>query len=132
MVYFDGKFSHAIRKAALLHPDANATDALFAVEAIAPRIASDAELVAAEAVMAAMNRRLQPSMPPLSARIDLILGEHREARLLELELTEPSLFFRHAPGSVDRFVETLLGISTPGTKSGDLGRPIESGTAGTP
>lgn len=108
LIYFDGKFSHAIRKAALLRPDAAATDALFAAEAITARAASDAELAVAEIVMRAMSQRLQLAAPPLYARIDLIGGTDGEPRLLELELTEPSLFFAHAPGSVDDFV-TLLG-----------------------
>jgi len=109
LIYFDGKFSHAIRKAALLRPDAAATDALFAAEAISPRAASDAELALAGIVMGAMTQRLQLAVPPLYARIDLIGGMDGEPRLLELELTEPSLFFAHAPGSAENFVALLGG-----------------------
>ena len=42
------------------------------------------------------------------ARIDLIRAENGTPQLLELELTEPSLFFAHAPGSAERFAATVL------------------------
>ena len=132
LIYMNGEFSHAIRKGPLLRPDKAATEALFASEAITPREAENDERSLAEAVLAATNRKLELEAPLSYARIDLIRDEHGNAQLLELELTEPSLFFRHAPGSVDRFVEVLLGILTPETRSGGLGRPIETGIAGAP
>jgi O-ureido-D-serine cyclo-ligase len=41
------------------------------------------------------------------ARVDLIRSDDGHPRLLELELTEPSLFFAQAPGSADRFAASL-------------------------
>jgi len=41
------------------------------------------------------------------ARVDL-LPSSQGPMLLELELTEPSLFFEHAPGSAERFAASLL------------------------
>jgi O-ureido-D-serine cyclo-ligase len=45
--------------------------------------------------------------PLLYARVDLLRGEDGAPVLLELELTEPSLFFPYAQGSVERYVDTL-------------------------
>jgi len=43
------------------------------------------------------------------ARIDLIHAADGSPRLLELELTEPSLFFAYAPGCAERFARALTG-----------------------
>jgi hypothetical protein len=45
---------------------------------------------------------------PLYARVDLIRDAEGAPVLLELELTEPSLFFAHAPGSAERFARAVL------------------------
>jgi hypothetical protein len=47
--------------------------------------------------------------PLLYARVDLLPGD--EPALLELELTEPSLFFAHAPGAAERFARAVLARS---------------------
>jgi hypothetical protein len=47
----------------------------------------------------------------LYARVDLIRDNHGVPCLLELELTEPSLFFAHAPGAAERLVAAVLGGS---------------------
>jgi O-ureido-D-serine cyclo-ligase len=44
----------------------------------------------------------------LYARVDLIHDDDGAPRVLELELTEPSLFFGHAPGSADRFARVIV------------------------
>jgi hypothetical protein len=98
-------YSHAIRKGAMLTgPDTGAVDvALY--EQIAPRTPTPAELETAAAVLAAIPggaKRL------LYARIDLIPGPDGEPLLVELELTEPSLFFRTAQGSAERLAEAIL------------------------
>ena len=101
LIHFDGVFSHAIRKGPLLRRDEGATTSLFAAESIAPRQASDAELALAARALAAI-----PGGAPLYARVDL-LPTADGPRLLELELTEPSLFFAHAPGSAARMAQAL-------------------------
>jgi glutathione synthase/RimK-type ligase-like ATP-grasp enzyme len=101
LIFFDGRFSHAIRKAPLLRRGEAATRALFAPERIAARKPSDAERLAAKQVLAAL-----PFGPLAYARVDLLPSEHGP-QLLELELTEPSLFFATAPGAAARFAKTL-------------------------
>lgn len=106
LLYFDGAFSHAIRKAALLRPDEAAVDHTGLPDAITAREPEADELQVGEAVLAALRAR--DTAPPLYARVDLIRDAADAPRLLELELTEPSLFFDQAPGAADRFVAALM------------------------
>jgi hypothetical protein len=109
LIYFGGHFSHAIRKAALLRRGAGATRALFAAESISARAPKLDELRTAERALGAI-----PFATPLYARVDLIRDADAAPCLLELELTEPSLFFAHAPGSVERFAALLLNYQLSG------------------
>ena len=111
LLYFDGVFSHAIRKAALLRPDEAGLDHTAVPEAIAARTPDADELRAGEAVLAALHART--GAPLLYARIDLIRDADGAPRLLELELVEPSLFFAQAPEAADRFVAALRERLTP-------------------
>jgi len=100
LIYLAGRFSHAIRKGPLLRRGSAPTDALFAAEQITPRMPGADELLVAERALAAL-----PFAAPLYARVDLIRSEDVEPCLLELELTEPSLFFAHAPGAAGRLAQ---------------------------
>jgi O-ureido-D-serine cyclo-ligase len=106
LLYFGDAFSHAIRKAALLRPDAAGVDHTGLPDAIAPRTPEADELAVGERVLAALRAR--GDAPPLYARVDLIRDDAGAPRLLELELTEPSLFLAEAPGAADRFVDALI------------------------
>jgi O-ureido-D-serine cyclo-ligase len=108
LIYLDGKFSHAIRKGPLLRADEAATDALFATEAISPRQPADDERSHAESAMLAATLKLDLAVPPLYARVDLIRDADGAPRLLELELTEPSLFLAHAAGQADLMAALLV------------------------
>jgi O-ureido-D-serine cyclo-ligase len=103
LMFFEGRFSHAIRKGPLLPPGGVATTGLFAAETITPRVPGADEMRLAEKVVAAI-----PSGTPLYARIDLIRADDGAPCLLELELTEPSLFFAHAAGSAEKFTAAVL------------------------
>lgn len=103
LMYIDGRFSHAIRKGALLPSGAPSTAGLFAPETIVPRTPAADELAAAERILGAA-----PFGTLLYARVDLLRDAHQAPRLLELELTEPSFFLSHAPGSAERFAAALL------------------------
>jgi hypothetical protein len=108
LIYFAGRFSHAIRKGALLPPGSTAAPAigLFAPEEITPRTPGADELRVADGVLAAL-----PFEPPLYARIDLIRDGTGAPALLELELTEPSLFFAHAAGAAERFTAAVVQVA---------------------
>ena len=103
LIYIDGRLSHAIRKGPLLPGGVAATAALFAPEEISPRAAGADERAVGARILAAL-----PFAPLLYARVDLIRGAGGEPRLLELELTEPSLYFAHGAGSAERLVRSTL------------------------
>ncbi|KAF1715922.1 hypothetical protein CSC74_12180 [Pseudoxanthomonas yeongjuensis] len=107
LVYFNGQFSHAIRKGALLPPEQPATEAPLAMGDITPRDADPDERALAELALSAVARQLQLERPLPYARIDIVRDDQGLPTLLELELTEPSLFFAQAPGSADRFAAAL-------------------------
>jgi O-ureido-D-serine cyclo-ligase len=106
LVFFDGVFSHAIRKGALLRPGEHSTQALFAAEEISASEPTPAELQLGRQALAALPARLSEGAP-LYARVDLIHAADGAPRLLELELTEPSLFFAHGAGAADRCAAAL-------------------------
>lgn len=104
LIFVDGEFSHAIRKGPLLRRGEDPSRALFATEHITPRTPQAEELQLARSTLDAM-----PFDGHLAyARIDLICDDDKTPRVLELELTEPSLFFEHATGSAARFAEAIL------------------------
>jgi O-ureido-D-serine cyclo-ligase len=102
LIFFGGQFSHSIGKGALLRPGAGATSGLFAAETITARTALPDELAVARRALAAV-----PTGVPPYARVDLIRDGAGTPLLLELELIEPSLFFRHAPGAAARFAAII-------------------------
>ena len=107
LLFFDGVFSHALRKDAILTPEhavAGGTDGLFAEETMSLREASPAEVAVAERVLAAIPSHVRgegATSPPLYARIDLLPSDDGPL-LLELELAEPSFFLDHVPASAAR------------------------------
>src|SRR6185295_1219704 len=105
VIFFAGRFSHAIRKGPLLPAGGASSQELFAKEQIEPREPAADELRVAEQTLAAI-----PFETPLYARVDLIRDSSGEPRVLEVELTEPSLFFAHAPGSAARFADAVFSV----------------------
>jgi len=103
LIYIDGRLSHAVRKAPLLPRGAAATAALFAAEQITTRAAAADERAVGECILAAL-----PFAALVYARVDLIRGARGEPRLLELELTEPSLYLAHGAGAAERLVRATL------------------------
>jgi len=108
LMFIAGRFSHAIRKGALLPAGAPATAGLFAPEQISPRVPGADELETAERALAAL-----PFAPLLYARVDLIRNEAEVPCVLELELTEPSLFLTYALHSAERFAAASLACLKP-------------------
>ncbi|MFF5082993.1 RimK family alpha-L-glutamate ligase [Actinoplanes sp. NPDC000266] len=97
-------FSHSIRKGAMLTgPDEGNIDP--GSEQITPRTPTEAELDVAARVLRHIpggTKRL------LYARIDLIPGPDGAPLLVELELTEPSLFLSESPGAATRLADAIL------------------------
>jgi glutathione synthase/RimK-type ligase-like ATP-grasp enzyme len=118
LIFLGGRYSHAVRKGALLDGPYQGVDGLYRQEEISGRDATPAQLGAAEAVLRAVPGDL------LYARVDLLPGAAGEPLLLELELTEPSLFLGHAPGAAGRFADAIaarLGLEPLGDGPGHGG-----------
>jgi hypothetical protein len=96
-------YSHAIRKDALLTGTGELTGAYD--EDITARTPAEAELELARRVLAVIPGGAERL---LYARVDLVPGADGAPLLLELELTEPGLFFRYAPGAADLLAAAIL------------------------
>ena len=96
MLFFAGEFSHAVRKGPLLTPAMAPVAGAYKEETIAPRNPSDAEREVAEQVLEALVMAAPVGRDGLLyARVDLVPGADGTPTLLELELTEPSMFLIH-------------------------------------
>ena len=96
MLFTGGAFSHAIRKGPLLTAAMEPVSGAYKEETIAPRVPSDAERETAEQVLDALAGVAPAGRADLAyARVDLIPGADGTPTLLELELTEPSMFLVH-------------------------------------
>ena len=95
LVYAGGKFSHAFRKGPLLEPGGAMTDQLFAPEDISPRTPTPQERDLGDAAIRYVTSRFGT---PAYARVDLLPGP----QVIEVELTEPSLYLSYAAGAADR------------------------------
>jgi glutathione synthase/RimK-type ligase-like ATP-grasp enzyme len=93
LVWIDGELSHAVRKK--------------------PRFTDDREHIAGAVAIAADERAVaEAAIAPfadriLYARVDLARDGDDQARVMELELIEPSLYFNHREGSAERFTAAL-------------------------
>ena len=105
LMYFNGEYSHAIRKGPLLQRGSGPMQALFAPEEITVRQPDAAELALGERVLRAL-----PFAPLLYARIDLLHGADGAPCVLELELAEPSLFFNYDASAAARFVQAVAAL----------------------
>lgn len=94
LVYVGGAFSHAIRKAPFSPGVVGGEDKERALEATAGEIAFGHDALAHVGEQTAY------------ARVDIVPVEGRSL-LMELELIEPALHFRLAPGSAGRFADEL-------------------------
>jgi glutathione synthase/RimK-type ligase-like ATP-grasp enzyme len=104
LVYAGGVFSHAFRKGPLLVAGATPTEGLYAAEDISPRTPTrDERAVACEAVGAAQERFGLLAY----ARVDLVMTADGPL-VLELELTEPSLFLDASGADPVPFARAIL------------------------
>lgn len=99
LVMVDGEFTHAVRKRAApgdfrVHDDYGGS--------VEPEAPSPAALAAARAALAAVGH------PVHYARTDLVAGPGGQPLIMEFELVEPELFFRHSPRAVERLTAAVL------------------------
>jgi hypothetical protein len=98
LIYLDGQFSHAIGKGAML-PEGVAHPVqgweLYVEERIEARVAAPEELAVGARVLGFIRDRFGADL--LYTRVDLLPSPSGPV-LVELELTEPSLFLQHGIG----------------------------------
>ncbi|MGH8860419.1 MAG: ATP-grasp domain-containing protein [Jatrophihabitantaceae bacterium] len=108
LIYADGDFSHAIRKGPMLTGgvahDIAETSGLYVEENIASRDPSPDELSLGAQALAFLRSRFGST--PLYARVDLLPTPSGPV-VIELELTEPSLFLDQADGAVERMAAAI-------------------------
>jgi hypothetical protein len=99
----DGRlaFSHAIRKGPMLTGPDLGVEGLYKAEAITSRTPTPAEHAVAQAVVA----QLPPGL--VYARVDLIPDVAGNPLLVEMELTEPSVFLEQDEAAAGRFAAAI-------------------------
>lgn len=105
LVYVGGRFSHAVRKGAILAGVPETIGGLFAAEQIDPRSPRECERAAGEAALDAVPFERADL---LYARVDLLPGRNGRPLVLEVELVEPSLFLRFDAVAADRFASAMV------------------------
>jgi glutathione synthase/RimK-type ligase-like ATP-grasp enzyme len=106
MLYFNGEYSHAFRKGAILATGDNVKNGLYTEEDIGPRDASREERELGEQVIDFVTEKFDSA--PLYARVDVVRGSGGYPVLMELEMAEPSLYLHTARDSATRFVSAFL------------------------
>lgn len=115
LIFFNGDFSHAIRKAPLLRQD-TAGEPTQGVRSA--RIPSPEEIDLAVYALSAAKAHLGLDDPLLYARVDLVHTSTGDPAVLELELCEPSLSLAFHPSSAHTFaaaMATRIGLSRTAT-----------------
>jgi hypothetical protein len=104
LIFVGGEFSHAVTKGAMLADQGEMVEGLYKAEVITPRVATASEMDVARAALAATPGGVEQLA---YARVDLVPDDAGEPVVIELELTEPSLFLGKAPGSAGRLARHL-------------------------
>ena len=97
-IFIDGRLSHAVRKVPV-HGDYRVQDDFGAHDE--PTTLARDEIALAERAIRVAGTDL------LYGRTDFLRADDGSLVLTELELVEPSMFFRHAPQAPDRLADAL-------------------------
>ncbi|MDN4480621.1 ATP-grasp domain-containing protein [Demequina muriae] len=104
LIYVGGEFSHAARKAAILSRGMSWSTGLYADEKVVATEATEAERALADRIVA--------TLPDLAyARVDLLPTDTGPV-VLELELTEPSLFLALGEGAAERAATSFRALAS--------------------
>ncbi len=104
LIYLGNRFSHAVHKPPLLVERGPFAAGSLTVDIIEPTRVTDADLEFAASVLDVVpggSDRL------LYSRVDLAPGGDGSPLLIELEVTEPNLYFNCADGAATRFAEAV-------------------------
>ena len=100
LIFFEGRFSHAIRKVAAKGDFRVQPDWGGEVTRAEP---DELEMAAAQAALTAIEEG-----PLLYARVDMVRDLENRPVIMELELLEPDLYLGYEAGAQARFVEAVL------------------------
>jgi glutathione synthase/RimK-type ligase-like ATP-grasp enzyme len=106
LVFIDGAYSHSVRRGALLERPGLIHEGETVPANVRACTATAEELDLAERVLARVPRT---NGEFLYARVDLAPGPVGEPLVLEVELTEPSLFLGYSPKATRRMAEAIAG-----------------------
>jgi glutathione synthase/RimK-type ligase-like ATP-grasp enzyme len=114
LLYTGGSLSHAVRKDALLAHGGGPAEGLYVEETMSPAEPTPEEVEIGDRALAAVPF---PREELLYARVDVLPGPC----VLEVELTEPSLFLGYADGAVERFADAIAAASQRRRMSAEKG-----------
>lgn len=103
-----GSFSHAIGKGPLLLPGEGVQQDRDQREQISAREPTPAQLAVAQSALAAIEPALGRAPDLLYSRVDLVTGPDGNPLVIELELTEPSLFLHTSADAASRLVTAAV------------------------
>ncbi len=108
LVYIDGDFSHAFAKGPMLRDPKTMAEGLYAEERIDARVPSGAERALGDRVMALVSSRFGR---PLYTRVDLLPSSDGPV-IIEVEMTEPSLYVHLSTDAADRLADAIRRCTT--------------------
>lgn len=104
--FFGGRYSHTVRKPALLEADQTpAATASFPAGLRAINV--DSEMLAfSEGVL--RQAELITGKSIVQARVDVVLDDNNKPMLMELELVEPALFLDFVPSAAETYIRAVI------------------------
>jgi glutathione synthase/RimK-type ligase-like ATP-grasp enzyme len=109
LVFLGGKYSHAVRRGAMLTHGRPTVGGLAPPEAVRPHEATPEQLTLAEGALRSVPG---DASRLLYARVDLVPSREHGLMVLELELFEPSLFLAYGAGSSERLADLIASAAT--------------------
>ncbi len=109
LTFVDGRYCHAARKNALLSGPSRSSERLYEEEEMSPVEATQAQIDVAARALEVAVQQTGNEQPFLYARVDLVTRDDGTPLVIELELTEPSLWMQYAgaAGTLDAFADAI-------------------------
>ena len=106
LVFIGGELTHAVRKNALLTGPAEDSNELYAEEEMVSFEATPDQIEVAQRALAVAREATGADLT--YARVDLVSGDDGAPMVIELELTEPSLWMKYGTGVEDKLADAVL------------------------
>jgi hypothetical protein len=106
LIFIEGELTHAVRKNALLTGPAEDTSELYAEEEKEAFEATPAQIDVAQRALAVARAATGADLT--YARVDLVSGDDGVPMVIELELTEPSLWMKYGTGVEGKLADAVV------------------------